>query len=29
MWVYKINTRSDGSLEHYEMHIVACGFQQE
>jgi hypothetical protein len=28
-WVYKIKTRSDGSLEHYKAHLVARGFQQE
>jgi hypothetical protein len=28
-WVYKVKTRSDGSLEHYKAHLVARGFQQE
>jgi hypothetical protein len=28
-WVYKAKTRFDGSLEHYKVRIVACGFQQE
>jgi hypothetical protein len=28
-WVYKIKTRSDGSLEHYKAHLMARGFQQE
>jgi hypothetical protein len=28
-WVYKIKTRSDGSLECYKAHLVARGFQQE
>jgi hypothetical protein len=28
-WVYKIKTRSDGSLERYKDHLIACGFQQE
>jgi hypothetical protein len=28
-WVYKVKTRSDGSLEHYKGHLVARGFQQE
>jgi hypothetical protein len=28
-WVYKIKTRSDGSLERYKVHLVARGFQQE
>jgi hypothetical protein len=28
-WVYKIKTRSDGSLERYKAHLVTCGFQQE
>jgi hypothetical protein len=28
-WVYKVKTRSDGSLKHYNAHLVARGFQQE
>jgi hypothetical protein len=28
-WVYKVKTRSDGSLEHYKACLVARGFQQE
>jgi hypothetical protein len=28
-WVYKIKTRSDGSLKHYKARLVAHGFQQE
>jgi hypothetical protein len=27
--VYKVKTRSDGSLEHYKARLVAWGFQQE
>jgi hypothetical protein len=28
-WVYKVNTRYDGSLERYKACLVARGFQQE
>jgi hypothetical protein len=28
-WVYKVKTRSDGSLEPYKVCLVARGFQQE
>jgi hypothetical protein len=28
-WVYKVKTRSDGSLERYKAHLIARGFQQE
>jgi hypothetical protein len=28
-WVYKVKTRSDGSLELYKARLVACGFQPE
>ena len=27
--MYKVKTRSDGSLEHYKARLVAHGFQQE
>jgi hypothetical protein len=26
-WDYKVKIRSDGSLERYKAHLVACGFQ--
>jgi hypothetical protein len=29
MWVYKVKTRFNGSLECYKAHLVAHGFQQE
>jgi hypothetical protein len=29
MWVYKMKTRFDGSLERYNACLVARGFQQE
>jgi hypothetical protein len=29
MWVYKVKTRSDGSLKHYKARLVALDFQQE
>ena len=28
-WVYKIKTRSDGTVDHYKAHLVAKGFTQE
>ena len=28
-WIYKIKTRSDGSLEHYKACLIAKGFTQE
>ena len=28
-WIYKIKTRSDGSIEHYKAHLVAKGVTQE
>ena len=28
-WIYKIKTRSDGSIEHYKTFLVAKGFTQK
>ena len=28
-WIYKIKTRSDGSIECYKTHLVTKGFTQE
>ena len=28
-WIYKIKTRSDGSIEHYKTHLITKGFTQE
>ena len=28
-WIYKIKTRSDGSIEHYKARLVAKGLTQE
>ena len=28
-WIYKIKTRSDGSIEHYKARLVVKGFTQK